>query len=108
MNSIDKGKITGQSHISWENRWFPVDFPLSQPIDEYIELNSLHMTSIELISPAEVLMDSCYLDPRKKDQPCRHMDLQAAFLNTAGLHFKSSPKPMDPNGMMDVMDHDGS
>ena len=33
--SIDwfKGKITGDSHISWENLWFPVDFPLSQAID---------------------------------------------------------------------------
>ena len=28
-----KGKITGNSHISWENLWFPVDFPLGQPID---------------------------------------------------------------------------
>ena len=28
-----KGKITGNSHISWENLWFPVDFPLNQPID---------------------------------------------------------------------------
>ena len=35
LSSIDwfKGKITGKSHISWENLWFPVDFPLSQPID---------------------------------------------------------------------------
>ena len=35
LESIDwfEGKITGKSHISWENRWFPVDFPLSQPID---------------------------------------------------------------------------
>ena len=35
IESIDwfKGKITGKSHISWENLWFPVDFPLSQPID---------------------------------------------------------------------------
>ena len=34
FHSIDwfKGKITGNSHISWENLWFPVDFPLSQPI----------------------------------------------------------------------------
>ena len=33
--SIDwcKGKITGNSHISWENPWFPEDFPLSQPIE---------------------------------------------------------------------------
>ena len=33
--SIDwfKGKIAGKSHISWENLWFSVDFPLSQPID---------------------------------------------------------------------------
>ena len=30
--SIDwlKGKIAGKSHISWENLWFPVDFPLGQ------------------------------------------------------------------------------
>ena len=28
-----KGKITGKSHISLENLWFPVDFPLSQPIE---------------------------------------------------------------------------
>ena len=26
-------KITGKSHISRENLWFPVDFPLSQPIE---------------------------------------------------------------------------
>ena len=28
-----KGKITGKSHISWENLRFPVDFPLRQPVD---------------------------------------------------------------------------
>ena len=28
-----KAKITGQSHISWDNLWFPVDFSLSQPIE---------------------------------------------------------------------------
>ena len=28
-----KGKTTRKSHISWEDLWFPVDFPLSQPID---------------------------------------------------------------------------
>ena len=34
-HSIDwfKGKITGTSYISWENLWFPLDFPLSQPIE---------------------------------------------------------------------------
>ena len=34
--SIDwfKGKITGSSHISWENLWFPIDFPLSQPLEK--------------------------------------------------------------------------
>ena len=26
-------KITGTSHSLWENLWFRVDFPLSQPID---------------------------------------------------------------------------
>jgi hypothetical protein len=28
-----KGKITGKPHISWENLWFPVDFPLNQSIE---------------------------------------------------------------------------
>ena len=33
--SIDwfQGKNAGKSHISLENPWFPVDFPLNQPID---------------------------------------------------------------------------
>ena len=31
-----KGKMTGTSHISWENLWFPVDVPLSQPIENSI------------------------------------------------------------------------
>jgi hypothetical protein len=31
-----KGKITGKPHISWENLWFPVDFPLNQSIDHTI------------------------------------------------------------------------
>ena len=30
-----KGKITGKSNISWENLWFPVDFPLNQPIESH-------------------------------------------------------------------------
>ena len=36
IHSIDwfNGKITRKPHISWENLWFPVDFPLSQPIDK--------------------------------------------------------------------------
>ena len=25
-----KGKIMGNTHISWEKPWFPVDFPLNQ------------------------------------------------------------------------------
>ena len=25
--------IRGKHHISWENLWFPIDFPLSPPID---------------------------------------------------------------------------
>ena len=35
IHAIDwfKGQITGKSHILWEHLWFPVDFPLSQPID---------------------------------------------------------------------------
>ena len=42
LNSIGwfKGKITGNSHISWENLWFPVDFPLSQPIENSFNNNN--------------------------------------------------------------------
>jgi hypothetical protein len=25
-----KGNLAGTPHISWENQWFPVDFPLNQ------------------------------------------------------------------------------
>ena len=28
-----KGNFTEKTHIYWENRWFPVDFPLNQSID---------------------------------------------------------------------------
>ena len=28
-----KGKFTGKPHMKWENRWFPVDFPLNQSIE---------------------------------------------------------------------------
>ena len=39
MRSIDwsKGKIIGNLHMSWENLWFPVDFTLSQSIDNAIK-----------------------------------------------------------------------
>ena len=29
-----KGKFTGKPHISWENLWFPVDFPLNQSSED--------------------------------------------------------------------------
>ena len=32
-NDWFKGKFTGKPHISWEDLWFPVDFPLNQSID---------------------------------------------------------------------------
>ena len=37
LRSTDRfrGKITGKFHFSWEDRWFPVDFPVSQPIDPF-------------------------------------------------------------------------
>ena len=34
-----KGKITRNSHISLGNLWFPVDFPLSQPIESSLMNN---------------------------------------------------------------------
>ena len=30
----------GKSHISWENLWFPADFPLSQPIEKWLSGHS--------------------------------------------------------------------
>jgi len=32
IGSLDwfKGKIMGNTHMSWEKPWFPVDFPLNQ------------------------------------------------------------------------------
>ena len=33
-----KGKFTGKPHIQWENLWFPVDFPLNQSIELWIDL----------------------------------------------------------------------
>ena len=41
--SIDwfKRNITGNSHISWEDLWFPGDFPLSQPT-EHLAMNWGH------------------------------------------------------------------
>ena len=33
-----KGQFTGKPHISWENLWFPVDFPLNQSIDKRIDI----------------------------------------------------------------------
>ena len=41
-SSIDwfKAKITGKSHTSWENLWFPVDFPLSEPIEIHKRLTT--------------------------------------------------------------------
>ena len=35
-----KGKSIGTPHIHWENRWFPVDFPLKQ----YMEFRHLRDT----------------------------------------------------------------
>ena len=34
-----KGKFTGKPYISWENLWFPVDFPLNQSIDNITQMN---------------------------------------------------------------------
>ena len=39
-----KGKLTGKSHISLENLWFPVDFPLSQRIEENDQKRQLGLT----------------------------------------------------------------
>jgi hypothetical protein len=35
-----KGKFTGKPHISWENIWFPVDFPLNQSIDDILSISA--------------------------------------------------------------------
>jgi len=33
LNGLVKGKNAGNTHISRENRWFPVDIPFSQSIE---------------------------------------------------------------------------
>ena len=33
------GKITGKPHNSWENPWFPVDFPINQSIDTEVGMS---------------------------------------------------------------------
>ena len=48
FNWLVKGKITGNSHISWENLWVPVDFPLSQPIEPWKTERRLEYRIIEL------------------------------------------------------------
>ena len=56
-DSIDwfKGKITGKSHISWENLWFPVDFPINQPIDSIPSTTRNHSLSHGPISTERYL-----------------------------------------------------
>ena len=34
-------KNTGKSHISWENLWFPVEFPLSQLIETWDDCDEI-------------------------------------------------------------------
>ena len=71
MRSIDwfKGKNTGKSQISWENLWFPVDFPLSQTTEGGVNMPNLS----------------------NRIQPAHHGALTAAHLDRArnrklGLH----------------------
>ena len=42
-------KIAGKSLISWENLWFPIDFPLSQPIEG--TLTDSYATAQQLATP---------------------------------------------------------
>ena len=43
-----RGKMTGNLHSSWENRWFPGDFPLNQFVDGDI-LGDLIVMGIYLV-----------------------------------------------------------
>ena len=36
-----KGNFTGKPHIYWENLWFPVDFPLNQSMDRWIDFDMI-------------------------------------------------------------------
>ena len=49
-----KGKITGKPHISWENQWFPVDFPINQSIEITLIEQSPHVWSY----PTEMLISA--------------------------------------------------
>ena len=44
-----KGKFTGKPHISWENRWFPVDFPLNQSIDVFFHGFSTYLEDLSVV-----------------------------------------------------------
>ena len=47
--------MTGKSHISWENLWFPVDFPINQPIDSIPSTTRNHSLSHGPISTERYL-----------------------------------------------------
>jgi hypothetical protein len=54
-----KGKFTGKPgkpHISWENRWFPLDFPLNHSVERWqcIDFsNGLHYPLFNTSSTAQ-------------------------------------------------------
>ena len=72
--SIDwfKGKITGKSHISWENLWFPVDVPLSQPIEStflnHSDWSSLHLFKHQIVD----LLQPIIAHPTRKTHPLKN------------------------------------
>ena len=56
-----KGQFTGKTHISWENRWFPVDFPLNRSIELIIPWPTEKSQEARLGEPKGDLDDLCHL-----------------------------------------------
>jgi len=62
--AIFKGKSTGKPHISWENRWFPVDFPLNQSIEKNIA-GHLHIVILTSLKKCKHQSMSVFVVPQK-------------------------------------------
>ena len=67
-----KGKITGNSHISLDNLWVPVDFPLGQPIDYFRPSLDSPRKTVSLRVRVEAAGIGAILKVRAMDAPLLH------------------------------------
>ena len=76
-----KGKFTGKPHISWENLWFPVDFPLNQSI----EWNIMEHPGYPVIPPG-------FEQPRQRYLSCNCLGIVQNGSGNHGLFRTKRPK----------------